>query len=71
MTAAAAPAERALDPMARLWLDAAHGTLVTLDRPRGQHSGNTLDVWLRAPHFAAVPVASGRTQNVLVLLAQL
>ena len=35
-----------------LWLDGNTGALVKLDLPDGQHTGNTVENWLRALHFA-------------------
>jgi len=35
-----------------LWLDGNTGALVKLDLPGGQHTGNTVENWLRALHFA-------------------
>jgi len=35
-----------------LWLDGDTGELIDLDLPSGQRAGNTVDVWLRAIHFA-------------------
>jgi len=35
-----------------LWLDSDTGELIDLDLPSGQRAGNTVDVWLRAIHFA-------------------
>ena len=35
-----------------LWLDGDTGRLVSADVPVGEHTGNTLETWLRALHFA-------------------